>query len=75
MPTSAGPVNRKGPHLARWLSGTAIQERRDRGLPLHYSAVVVHDELLAGAARRWFGSRNAALKAAGVATGRRTVHW
>jgi DNA-binding XRE family transcriptional regulator len=44
----------------------AIQERRDRGLPLHHSAVVADDEPLAGAARRWFGSWDAALRAAGI---------
>jgi hypothetical protein len=44
----------------------AIQNRHDRGLPLHSSAVVADDKPLAGASRRWFGSWDAALRAAGI---------
>lgn len=43
----------------------AIRSRYAAGLPLNYQAVVQDDEKLAGAARRHFGSWDAALAAAG----------
>lgn len=44
----------------------AIQARAGQGLPCHYQAVVREDEALSGAGRRYFGSWNAALEAAGL---------
>lgn len=44
----------------------ALQERKAAGKALNYQAVVVDDERLAGAARRRFGSWDAALVAAGL---------
>jgi len=43
----------------------AIRQRDASGLPINYQAVVNDDEKLTGAARRYFGSWNAALAAAG----------
>lgn len=43
----------------------AIRSRHSAGLPLNYQAIVQDDEKLAGAARRHFGSWDAALAAAG----------
>lgn len=43
----------------------AIRKRHANGLPLNYQAVVNDDEKLTGAARRYFGSWNAGLAAAG----------
>lgn len=43
----------------------AIRKRKADGLPINYQAVVQTDEKLTGAARRHFGSWNAALEAAG----------
>ena len=43
----------------------AIRRRHAGGLPLNYQAVVCDNEKLAGAARRYFGSWDAALAAAG----------
>ncbi len=53
---------------ARWSPGAVLEAIRKRdadGLPLNYQAVVNDDEKLTGAARRLFGSWNAALAAAG----------
>src|SRR4051794_34456903 len=49
-PDSAGRGGRRAPPR-RWGQRAvirALQERRDRGLPLHHSAVVADDEPLAG---------------------------
>ncbi|MGE5584030.1 MAG: helix-turn-helix domain-containing protein [Bacillota bacterium] len=43
----------------------AVRKRHAGGLPINYQAVVIDDEKLTGAARRLFGSWNAALAAAG----------
>jgi hypothetical protein len=62
-PASPGPAPRR---WSRRAVLTAIADRRGRGRPLHYSAVVAEDEPLLGAARRLFGSWNDALRAAGL---------
>lgn len=52
----------------RWskeLVVSALHRRETEGKPLNYQAVVIDDERLTGAARRYFGSWDAALIAAG----------